>query len=155
MQLIDNKVLNEKLGVFRYIYSDNHAYVTYNRFGTMTTRTFFISTLIATLASFGTGCKKTSESALDCFAQSLLVSVKATTDAGNAKLVHLEAVYSGDLQVKSVVWEYGDGTPAVTGTATTTHTYAAAGSFTVKAKISLVKGSSTCTPEPTKAVTIN
>lgn len=114
----------------------------------------FFSLFIAGLTFTG-GCKKVAESAVDCFGESLLVSVKADADASNSKLINFEARYIGDLSVSSVVWDFGDGTSQTATSTTSSHTYLKAGNYTVKAKVALLHNGSTCTPEPTKSIVVD
>ncbi len=115
----------------------------------------FLFALCVAGSTFISGCKKVTESAVDCFAESLLVSVRANTDATNSKLVNFEAHYIGDLSVSSVVWDFGDGTSQTATSTTSSHTYLKAGNYTVKAKVALLHNGSTCTPEPTQSIVVD
>jgi hypothetical protein len=100
-------------------------------------------------------CQKSTESVVDCIAESFFVSVKYKPDTSSSKKINFEVNYSGANTVQSVEWIYGDGnTEKVNGT-TATHTYTNAGPYTVKAKVLITKGSTTCTPEPEKSITVN
>jgi PKD repeat protein len=111
--------------------------------------------LIAGILLMQAACKKTTETVVDCLAESLLVSVKYKADAINNKIINFEVNYAGANTVQSVEWIYGDGSTAKGNATTSTHTYSAAGPYTVKAKVAIAKGNSTCTPEPEKSITVN
>ncbi len=100
-------------------------------------------------------CKKTVENAVDCFAESLLVSVSGTTDTINIKKMNFEARYLGSHTVKNVEWNFGDGATAIENGTTTSHVYSSPGTYKAKAKINIVDGKSTCSPVPEKDITIN
>jgi len=107
------------------------------------------------LSSVFFSCRKTTEKIVDCFGQSLLTSFSHTTDAANPKKVDFTAKHSGELSIASVKFEYGDGqSQTVTGT-TASHTYAAAGTYSVKARITLTNGKGTCETDPVRSVTVN
>lgn len=109
--------------------------------------------LLGTICFFQTACKKELESIINCTGEGLLMSVNHAADAGSAKLIHFEAQYSGSHTLESVSWEFGDGT---TGTgAKVDHTYAAAGTYQVKAKIKIKSGKSTCESDPVRSVVVN
>nr|WP_294927235.1 PKD domain-containing protein [uncultured Flavobacterium sp.] len=78
-----------------------------------------------------------------------------TADAVNSKKIDYEIKYIGKYEVKSVKWIFGDGaTQTVNGT-TVSHTYAAGGTFAVKADVTLKSGSSSCTSVHSKSLTVN
>lgn len=106
------------------------------------------------LLAFFAGCKKTTEQVIDCFAESLLVGVHVNVSAANAKQVVTELRYAGDQPIASITWEYGDGSTETTTNLTGNHTYAVAGMYTIKAKVTFRKGKSSCQVDPTKTVTI-
>ncbi len=98
------------------------------------------------------------ENGIDCVAESILVKMKNKTDEANIKKVDYSIEYSGTYTLKSVSWTFGDGTPAQTTTGTTStisHTYNAAGTYTVKADVTIQDGRSTCTSSPTRSITVN
>lgn len=100
------------------------------------------------------GCKKAMESAVDCIGESFFVSLKTVANADNPKIVNLEVHYSGSHTFTSVNWTYGDGATAESTTTSTQHTYTTAGSYTVKASVSIQKNGSTCTSDHTKVIVI-
>ena len=100
-------------------------------------------------------CKKTTESVVDCIAESFFVSVKYKPDSSNSKKINFEVNYSGANTVQSVEWIYGDGNTAKVNGTTSSHTYTNTGPYTVKAKVLITNGSATCTPEPEKSITVN
>jgi len=101
------------------------------------------------------GCKKATTDAIDCFGESLLISLTHTADATNSKLINFQITYSGSYTVQSVEWQFGDGSTATVNGLTTTHTYTANGNYTVKANVNIKNGGNTCTSSPEKNITIN
>ncbi|RZL33255.1 MAG: PKD domain-containing protein, partial [Pedobacter sp.] len=77
------------------------------------------------------GCKKAAESMIDCFSESVLVSVHVSVNATNAKQINTEVRYSGSKKVTGVKWEYGDGGTESTTALTGSHTYNSAGNYTI------------------------
>jgi hypothetical protein len=112
-----------------------------------------IGCLLVVLMSFS-ACKKTSEKVIDCFGDSLLISVHVTVNATNMKQVATEVRYSGSKKVSGVKWEYGDGGTESTTSLTGSHTYASAGTYVVKARVTFTEGKSSCEVDPTKSVVI-
>ncbi|OXB06474.1 PKD domain-containing protein [Flavobacterium pectinovorum] len=116
--------------------------------------------VVASLLSFSCG-KDDIEKGLDCVAESIYVKLHNKTDETNIKKMDYSIEYSGTYTLKSVKWNFGDGTPAQTvtvGSGTTTsisHIYAAAGTYTVKVDVSIQNGNSTCTSSPTRSITVN
>ena len=109
--------------------------------------------LLVSVCIFNNSCKKALESIINCTGEALLMSVHHTVDGSSPKLVHFEGRYSGTHSLDSVTWDFGDGK---TGTGKTVdHTYDASGTYTVKAKIKIANGKSTCESDPTKSVVIN
>lgn len=119
--------------------------------------TIFILALVFFISN---SCSKHDDEAIvDCFGESLLVSLKHSADGTNAKLINYSIEYGGSNTVSSVKWTFGDGTPAQTvnsATGAVSHTYATAGTFEVKADVTLGKGGGgSCTVSPKKNVTVN
>ncbi|MFB3386355.1 PKD domain-containing protein [Flavobacterium sp. LAR06] len=94
------------------------------------------------------------EKGIDCVAESIYQKVKHTADATDPKKINFSVEYTGDKTLKSVKWTFGDGTPSVEGV-TVSHTYSAAGTYSVKAEITVQEGKGTCTSSPVKSVTVN
>lgn len=119
------------------------------------TRRISLSFLLIIGVLLSLSCKKMAEGVIDCLGESLLTSVHITTDNTNSKLVQLEARYHGNYTVTSVFWDYGDGSSATTSGKTSDHTYAASGTYEVKAKVTIVHNKAKCEISPKKSVTIN
>lgn len=98
-------------------------------------------------------CKK-EEKILDCYGEAVKASVLVTVNTTNPKQVTTEVKYSGDKKVTNVQWEFGDGITVTTTGLTSTHTYTAAGSYTVRARVTLNKETVSCDIVPTRAVNI-
>lgn len=94
------------------------------------------------------------EKGIDCVAESIYQKVKHTADATDPKKINFSVEYTGDKTLKSVKWTFGDGTPSVEGV-TVSHTYSAAGTYSVKAEITVQEGKGTCTSSPVRSVTVN
>ena len=114
--------------------------------------------LIMSFLFVETGCKKIIEDAIDCAAESILLSIDARIDTSNAKLVHFEFINdntSGDLTLdKQIEWNFGDGKTATSTNNKVDHTYTYAADFPVTANYTLRKGSSSCTGQKEKTVTV-
>jgi PKD repeat protein len=118
-------------------------------------RKAFLLLFIASILLAPGACKKTTESVVDCIVESLFVSVKYTADAANSKTINFEVNYSGTNTLQSVEWVYGDGNTAKVNSSTSTHTYSNTGPYSVKAKVSIGNGNSSCTSEQEKNITVN
>lgn len=104
-------------------------------------------------------CSKSDDAAIvDCFGDSILTELKHSADGTNTKIINYSIHYSGSNTVTSVKWTFGDGTAVQTVTGTTgavSHTYTAAGTYEVKADVTISKGGGSCTVSPKKSVTVN
>lgn len=100
------------------------------------------------------GCKKSSKAVVDCFGESLKVSVHVTISSTNSKQITTEVKYWGSKKVSGVKWEYGDGSTESTTGLTGSHTYAAGGAYTIKARVTFTEGKSSCEVDPTKNINI-
>lgn len=101
---------------------------------------------------------KALEQVVDCTGESFFVKMKNKTDDVNIKKVDFSIEYSGTKTLKSVTWDFGDGTPkqTVPGTATAvSHIYSAAGNYTVRYDVTIENGGSSCTTSPTRSITVN
>lgn len=126
----------------------------------MKTKFTFMFIAFVFLVSFSCG-KDDIEKGIDCVGESLFVKMKNKTDDTNIKKLDYSIEYSGTYTLKSVTWNFGDGTPVQTVTVTSgttsavSHIYSAAGTYTVKADVTIQKGSSNCTSSPTRSITVN
>jgi PKD repeat protein len=111
--------------------------------------------IILSILLMNGACKKTTQNIVDCIAESLFVSVKYKADDANSKTINFEVNYSGASTVQAVEWTYGDGNTAKINGLTSTHTYNNAGPYTVKAKVSIGNGSSSCTSNQEKSIVVN
>lgn len=120
-----------------------------------------IATILILTAVFFTSnsCSKSDDEAIvDCFGDSILTELKHSADGTNSKIINYSIQYSGSNTVTSVKWTFGDGTPAQTvnsATGAVSHTYAAAGTFEVKADVTVSKSGGSCTVSPKKGITVN
>src|SRR6187402_1235375 len=104
---------------------------------------------------FNFSCNKDEVKApIDCFGESLFIKLKHTTDATNPKKINYEIEYTGSFTFSSVRWTFGDGTTETVSSTTVSHTYTEAGTFTVKADVTIKKDDETCTSSPVKNVTV-
>ncbi len=95
----------------------------------------FTVLFIIALAFLSFSCGDDLEKAFDCTGENLFLEIGHTADAVNSKKIDYEIKYTGKYEVKSVKWTFGDGaTQTVNGT-TVSHTYAAGGTFAVKADV--------------------
>ncbi|MFH7003036.1 PKD domain-containing protein [Flavobacterium bizetiae] len=120
-----------------------------------------IATILILTAVFfaSNSCSKSDDEAIvDCFGDSILTELKHSADGTNSKIINYSIQYSGSNTVTSVKWTFGDGTPAQTvnsATGAVAHTYAAAGTFEVKADVTVSKSGGSCTVSPKKSITVN
>lgn len=115
--------------------------------------------MLMTVFFMSNSCSKSDDEAIvDCFGDSILTELKHSADGTNSKIINYSIQYSGSNTVTSVKWTFGDGTPAQTvssATGAVSHTYAAAGTFEVKADVTLSKSGGSCTVSPKKNITVN
>lgn len=109
----------------------------------------------AVLTLLSLSCGDDLDRAFDCTGENLLVSLGHAMDATNAKKIDYEIKYTGDYKVESVKWTFGDGTTQTINGSTVSHTYSAAGTFSVKAEVTLKNGGSSCTSPHSKTITVN
>ncbi|CAA9197935.1 hypothetical protein FLA105534_01896 [Flavobacterium bizetiae] len=120
-----------------------------------------IATILILTAVFfaSNSCSKSDDEAIvDCFGDSILTELKHSADGTNSKIINYSIQYSGSNTVTSVKWTFGDGTPAQTvnsATGAVAHTYAAGGTFEVKADVTVSKSGGSCTVSPKKSITVN
>ncbi|TPG36390.1 PKD domain-containing protein [Flavobacterium pectinovorum] len=116
---------------------------------------FKIVCIVAVLV-LGYSCSKSDvEKGIDCFGESFFMKFKHTTDPANVKKVDFVVDYTGSYEFKSVKWNFGDGTSETTTSKTLSHIYTTAGTYNVKADITIQHGKATCTASPIKSVTVN
>lgn len=114
-------------------------------------KNIFYILLIAIMCST---CSKQIEDVIDCFGESLLLDVHHHNVQTDPKQVNFNVTYSGDHNLDTTIkWNFGDGTPSqnVSGVSTS-HTYSTAGSYTVKATITL--NNKSCSYDVAESVTI-
>lgn len=111
-----------------------------------------LAMIAGSLLLSSTGCRKTEEAIVDCLSENILTSLKHNISETDPKQLNLEASYNGDKTVSQITWTFGDGSTTTTTTRTTSHTYSTAGTYQVKADISLDNGA--CVISPKKSITI-
>lgn len=92
---------------------------------------------------------------IDCVAESFFIKLKHTTDATNTKKVDFVIDYTGTYTLSSVKWTFGDGSTETVSGNTISHIYSGAGTFTVKADVTIKNSKESCTSSPTKSITVN
>ncbi|WP_208328341.1 PKD domain-containing protein [Flavobacterium poyangense] len=111
--------------------------------------------VVVAIIFLGFSCsKKDTERIIDCVGESLRVHITDSKDATDKKKVNFTVDYSGSYTFVSVKWDFGDGTVQEVTTKTISHTYSKAGTFAVKADISVKSGKSNCTFSPKRNVTV-
>jgi hypothetical protein len=118
----------------------------------MKTKLFGILFLTVTVFSMLSSCRKVEEDIVDCLSESILTSLHAHVSGNNPKQVEFNVSHSGENQITSIVWSFGDGTTTTTTGTTATHLYNAAGIYEVKADVNINNGK--CTVSPKKSVDI-
>lgn len=114
-------------------------------------------TLIAAIVIGYSSCKDDIEDAIDCTAESILLSFHAEVDTANPLLVHFTFINADTIDNKftldeTIRWEFGDGNEVTTQSLETSHEYPDAGSYKAKAHYTLRKGSSSCSSYKEKTV---
>jgi hypothetical protein len=89
--------------------------------------------------------------AIDCAQEAALVGISDDSDQGGMT-VQFEIQYTGDLPVRTVTWDFGDGTKD--SGASVSHLYINSGTYLVTALVELGPEDSSCIVEPTTSVTI-
>jgi len=115
---------------------------------------FAVFAMIGMLVFFFSCGKDDIEKGIDCVGQSFFIKLTHTADASNSKKINYAIEYTGSYTLKSVKWTFGDGTTETVAGTSTSHTYTAAGTYTVKADVTVENGSSSCTSSPTKSVVV-
>ncbi|RYZ28300.1 MAG: PKD domain-containing protein [Chitinophagaceae bacterium] len=118
-------------------------------------RKFKLLFLALTFMSFLSCGDDDTRSVVDCFGESLLMSVDHEKAAANPKQVTFEAKYFGDHDLDGTIkWNFADGTPVQTLSGTTaTHTYTTSGTYHAAATVSLNGGG--CSYDLKETVTID
>jgi PKD repeat protein len=114
--------------------------------------------MLATVFFMINSCSKHDDEAIvDCFGDSILTELKHSADGTNPKIINYSIQYSGSNTVSSVKWTFGDGKTETVNSATgaVSHTYTTAGTFEVKADVTLSKAGGSCMVSPKKNVTVN
>jgi len=88
---------------------------------------------------------------IDCAEEAALVQIEDDNDLGGMT-VEFTVQYTGDLEVRSASWDFGDGTKD-TGVSVS-HLYTDAGTYRVQALVNLTYGAAECTAEPETTITI-
>ena len=110
---------------------------------------------IVMLAVLSFGCKKEIEAVADCLGQTASLNFDHTISTTDSKQATLTVMYSGDFVLQnSVNWSFGDGNSQNTSTTSTTHAYASPGTYEATAKVTIKKGSESCTFDLKETITI-
>lgn len=117
-------------------------------------RTKFLGIFFLTVTAFSifSSCGRVEEGIVDCVGEAVLTSLHAQVSGTNPKQVEFNVSHSGENQITSIVWSFGDGTTTTTTGTTATHLYNAAGTYEVKAEVKINNGK--CTISPKKSVDI-
>lgn len=118
----------------------------------MKTKLFRILFLTVTAFSTFSSCRKVEEDIVDCLGENILTSLHVNVSGTNPKQVEFNVSHSGENQITSIVWNFGDGTTTTTTGTTATHLYNAAGTYEVKADVNINNGK--CTISPKRSVDI-
>ena len=120
-------------------------------------KNIFIITLISAFLFVDAGCKKATETAIDCIVESMFATLHATPDTQNARLMHFKfsiATSDGVTLAPDLHWNFGDGNTTDADTLAD-HTYADEGNYEVVVSYTLRKGSASCSTTKNKSITIN
>ena len=117
----------------------------------------FIITLISAFLFVDAGCKKATETAIDCIVESMFATLHATPDDQDARLMHFKfsiTTSDGVTLDPTLHWNFGDG-HSLDADTVSDHTYTDAGSYEVIVSYTLRKGSASCSTTKNKSITIN
>ncbi len=89
--------------------------------------------------------------AIDCEQEVLLLEIEEDSAQGGMT-VQFSIQYSGDLSVREVNWDFGDGTKD--SGSSVSHLYITSGTYLVQAQVTLGQGESECLLAPTTSVNI-
>jgi len=100
--------------------------------------------------------KHDDEHIIDCLGESLLTELKHSPDPANSKTINYSVQYNGTNKVTYVKWTFGDGTPIrnIMTPGSVSHTYTNAGTFEVKADVTLSRYGTSCTMTLVKNVVV-
>lgn len=145
-------IIKKRMSYISYL-CENNIFKNHLKFNIMKNK--FAILFIAVLSILSVSCGKDDiEKGIDCIGESLFEKVTHTPDAADSKKINFSVEYTGTKTLKSVKWTFGDGTPSVEGVSVS-HTYSAAGTYSVKADITIQDGKGSCTSSPVKSVTVN
>lgn len=100
-------------------------------------------------------CSSDAERIVDCLTEQINLKLSHSLDSQNQKKSLYTVRYTGSLSLNNTIqWDFGDGQKATLSGTTAEHIFTAAGKYTVKAKVTLNKGNSSCTTTLETTVTI-
>lgn len=104
---------------------------------------------------FYSSCSSDSERIVDCITEQINLKLSHSLDTQNQKKSFYTVRYTGSLLLNNTIqWDFGDGQKATLSGTTAEHIFTSAGKYTVKAKVTLNKGSSSCTTTLETTITI-
>ena len=99
-------------------------------------------------------CKKAVEESIDCVMEMLFVTYSYTVDPAIPLEVTYTLNYTGEFAV-TITWDFGDGTTQTVAGKTVTHIYPDAGTYQVKALITLSAADrSSCTSSKERSIDV-
>lgn len=111
-----------------------------------------LSLLLLAIVLFLSCSKDDASDVVDCVGDALLTIVDHDASEDNPRQITFTVLHGEDPGIRSISWDFGDGTTQNSDTKTIQHTYAQAGSYSVKLKIHLT---SSCSFDKTKNITVH
>lgn len=108
--------------------------------------------VLATAVVLTASCKKITEEVIDCMFESAKFTISHTT---NVKTVSFSMEYSGDYNLSTTKWDFGDGNTKTVNGNIVEHTYNTTGTYIVKIIPTVTHEGSSCSPELSKTVKID
>ncbi len=101
-------------------------------------------------------CRKAVENVIDCLFEGGYITIEHSANAGNSKIITFTLTYDGEYSLENTVtWNFGDGSPEVTGNKTITKTYENAGTYDVQAHWKVTHKHESCSSTKSKKITVD
>jgi hypothetical protein len=91
---------------------------------------------------------------INCTGESLLISIDITPDGDEPNLVEFQVTYSGDFELESVDYDFGDGQSAKGEGTLVAHRYATSGVFDAVIQVALKDKNRDCRAQFDRVVTV-
>lgn len=114
----------------------------------------FLYLMIITVSTIILSCSDDdADSFFSCLGETSITHIVHNIDSNNALQVNFEIEYNGDYSLSNVQWDFGDGSSG--SGATTSHTYNSAGTYLIKASVSVNEEGNNCSFTKDKSITVD